>query len=57
MFEIKNEVTINGINNVVDALNSIDANLNNLVILFFIFIIWNIASTSFSELNKQKYGK
>tara|TARA_R110002020_G_scaffold245552_1_gene459276 strand:+ start:481 stop:654 length:174 start_codon:yes stop_codon:yes gene_type:complete len=57
MFEIKNEVTINGINNVVDALNSIDANLNNLVILFFILIIWNIASTSFSELNKQKYGK
>jgi len=52
MFEIKNEVTINGINNVVDALNSIDANLNNLVILFFIFIIWNIASTLFSELNK-----
>ena len=52
MLKIKNEVTINEINNVVDALNNIDANLNNLVILFFIFIIWNIASTSFSELNK-----
>tara|TARA_Y100000385_G_scaffold175285_1_gene181197 strand:- start:45 stop:203 length:159 start_codon:yes stop_codon:yes gene_type:complete len=52
MFEIKNEVTINEINNVVDALNNIDANLNNLVMLCFIFLIWHIASTSFSELNK-----
>ena len=57
MFEIKNKVTINELNNVVDALNNIGANLNNLVILCFIFLIWNIASTSFTELNKKKYDK
>ena len=52
MFEIESKVTINEMGDVLNTLQSIDATMNNLLLLGVVFLVWTVSKYIFSELTK-----
>jgi|TARA_B100001094_G_scaffold105795_1_gene101940 hypothetical protein len=52
MFEIKNKVTINELDSIVNVLQNIDATLNALVLVSIVFVTWKIIRYIVSDFIK-----